>query len=65
MKKSENGNSRPWVVLVTGLNGIRKTTTVSQTWFKNALLQSLMTSKQQDINLTDSTKSVNYGTRSE
>lgn len=42
-----NENIRPWVVLVTGLNGIRKTTTVSQPWFKNALLQSLKTSKEQ------------------
>lgn len=28
---------KPWVVLVTGLNGIRKTTSCYQSWFKEAL----------------------------
>ena len=31
----------PWVVLVTGLNGIRKTTSVNQPWFKELLRQAL------------------------
>ena len=31
----------PWVVLVTGLNGIRKTTSVGQPWFKELLRQAL------------------------
>lgn len=31
----------PWVVLVTGLNGIRKTTSVHQPWFKQALANAL------------------------
>lgn len=32
---------RPWVVLVMGCNGIRKTTSVFQPWFKSALAFSL------------------------
>ena len=31
----------PWVVLVTGVNGIRKTSSVYQPWFKSALAQAL------------------------
>jgi hypothetical protein len=33
--------SKPWVVLVTGLNGIRKTSSVYQDWFKEVLQQAL------------------------
>ena len=32
---------KPWVVLVTGVNGIRKTTSVYQPWFKKALAAAL------------------------
>eukprot|EP00668_Euglena_longa_P001511 GGOE01001793.1.p1 GENE.GGOE01001793.1~~GGOE01001793.1.p1 ORF type:complete len:755 (-),score=161.01 GGOE01001793.1:258-2219(-) len=32
---------RPWVVLVTGLNGIRKTTSLYQPWFPQALATAL------------------------
>jgi hypothetical protein len=32
---------RPWVVLVTGLNGIRKTTSVYEPWFKAVLREAL------------------------
>jgi len=32
---------KPWIVLVTGLNGIRKTTSVQQPWFKEALHEAL------------------------
>jgi hypothetical protein len=32
---------KPWIVLVTGLNGIRKTTSVNQPWFKEVLKESL------------------------
>jgi len=32
---------RPWVVLVTGLNGIRKTTSVNSAWFQDVLGQAL------------------------
>eukprot|EP00747_Dinoflagellata_sp_TGD_P209394 gnl/TRDRNA2_/TRDRNA2_82788_c0_seq2.p1 gnl/TRDRNA2_/TRDRNA2_82788_c0~~gnl/TRDRNA2_/TRDRNA2_82788_c0_seq2.p1 ORF type:complete len:350 (+),score=71.36 gnl/TRDRNA2_/TRDRNA2_82788_c0_seq2:97-1146(+) len=34
-------DAKPWVVLVMGLNGIRKTTTVYQRWFKDVLFQAL------------------------
>ena len=34
-------NSKPWIVLVTGVNGIRKTTSVYQDWLKQALYESL------------------------
>lgn len=33
--------SEPWVVLVTGLNGIRKTTSVNSPWFKKLLHEAL------------------------
>jgi hypothetical protein len=32
---------QPWVVLVTGVNGIRKTSSVYQPWFKAALAEAL------------------------
>lgn len=38
---SRAAETQPWVVLVTGLNGIRKTTSVHQPWFKELLRQSL------------------------
>jgi len=34
-------SSLPWVVLVTGVNGIRKTSSVYQPWFKKALKEAL------------------------
>ena len=34
-------SSKPWIVLVTGLNGIRKTTSVQQPWFKEVLREAL------------------------
>ena len=41
-KRQGEGNShRPWVVLVMGCNGIRKTTACFQSWFKQALEFSL------------------------
>lgn len=33
--------TRPWVVLITGVNGARKTTSCYQPWFKAALNQAL------------------------
>ena len=33
--------TKPWVVLVTGLNGIRKTTSIYQPWFKAVLHEAL------------------------
>jgi len=38
---SRKHSAKPWVVLVTGLNGIRKTTSVHQPWFKDLLKQAL------------------------
>ena len=35
------GQVKPWAVLVTGLNGIRKTTTINMPWFKEVLQDSL------------------------
>ena len=34
-------NQRPWIVLVTGLNGIRKTTSIHQPWFQDILKDAL------------------------
>ena len=34
-------NEKPWIVLVTGLNGIRKTTSIYQPWFDTILRESL------------------------
>lgn len=39
--ESRAGSALPWVVLVTGVNGIRKTSSVYQPWFKEALQQAL------------------------
>lgn len=39
--KERPAGARPWIVLVTGLNGIRKTTSVGMPWFKELLLQAL------------------------
>ena len=41
---SAAGGSKPWVVLVTGLNGIRKTTSIYEPWFKRALHAALQAS---------------------
>ena len=38
--------SKPWVVLVSGLNGIRKTTSVYQPWFNEAVLASIKNTKK-------------------
>jgi len=37
-----DGTSKPWVVLVTGVNGIRKTTSVYQSWFPQLLEEALV-----------------------
>jgi hypothetical protein len=38
---ARSSSAKPWVVLVTGLNGIRKTTSIYQPWFKKVLLDAL------------------------
>jgi hypothetical protein len=42
MKVGANNDFRPWVVLVTGVNGIRKTTTVYQNWYSTLLSEALI-----------------------
>lgn len=47
MKSSNSSNSscsntKPWAVLVTGVNGIRKTTSIYQPWFANVLQEALI-----------------------
>jgi len=41
VKGGTNEDTRPWVVLVTGVNGIRKTTTVYQNWYATLLSEAL------------------------
>jgi len=36
------GNGKPWAILVTGVNGIRKTTSVYQPWFQQLLNEALV-----------------------
>lgn len=45
--------SKPWVVLVTGLNGIRKTTSVYQPWFPQVLKQALYKSTANGMNTAE------------
>lgn len=40
--KGSNGTNKPWAVLVTGVNGIRKTTSVYQPWFQQLLHEALI-----------------------
>jgi len=39
---NENENETPWAVLVTGLNGIRKTTSIYQPWFEKILQEAIV-----------------------
>lgn len=39
---SNSSNTKPWAVLVTGVNGIRKTTSIYQPWFANVLQEALI-----------------------
>lgn len=41
MKKKKS--NKPWAVLVTGLNGIRKTTSINAPWFQTILYEALST----------------------
>lgn len=38
----EHASSQPWAVLVTGVNGIRKTTSMYQSWFPELLAEALV-----------------------
>ena len=39
--RRSNNNDKPWVVLVTGLNGVRKTTAIYEPWFEAALKEAI------------------------
>jgi len=41
LRASATAEKKPWAVLVTGLNGIRKTTSIYQPWFKACLSEAL------------------------
>ncbi|KAL7525771.1 hypothetical protein ACHAXR_001153 [Thalassiosira sp. AJA248-18] len=41
-KQSMAANNKPWAVLVTGVNGIRKTTSIYQPWFSKVLREALV-----------------------
>ena len=47
-------NNKPWAVLVTGVNGIRKTTSVYQPWFSSVLQEALISppSVKEETNFT-------------
>lgn len=40
--ENNNNNNKPWAVLVTGVNGIRKTTSIYQPWFPTLLQEALV-----------------------
>jgi len=42
-RNKNDKNKKPWVVLVTGLNGIRKTTSIYQKFFKKLLSEAIVT----------------------
>jgi len=41
-QEQNSSNISPWAVLVTGVNGIRKTTSIYQPWFKDVLAEALV-----------------------
>jgi len=43
------GNGKPWAILVTGVNGIRKTTSVYQPWFQQLLDEALVHPKNASV----------------
>jgi len=42
-ESSNHGGDKPWAVLGTGVNGIRKTTAMYQSWFPQVLAEALVT----------------------
>ena len=46
---SDVDNGKPWAILVTGVNGIRKTTSVYQPWFQELLSEALVHPKNADV----------------
>eukprot|EP00550_Attheya_septentrionalis_P007254 CAMPEP_0198289356 /NCGR_PEP_ID=MMETSP1449-20131203/7562_1 /TAXON_ID=420275 /ORGANISM="Attheya septentrionalis, Strain CCMP2084" /LENGTH=414 /DNA_ID=CAMNT_0043987665 /DNA_START=469 /DNA_END=1713 /DNA_ORIENTATION=+ len=57
---NENVDTRPWVVLVTGVNGIRKTTSVYQDWFPALLQEALVTPTTTKATSTTRTTPLDY-----
>eukprot|EP00934_Nitzschia_sp_Nitz4_P001681 Nitzschia sp. Nitz4//scaffold10_size219509//74160//75449//NITZ4_001418-RA/size219509-processed-gene-0.125-mRNA-1//-1//CDS//3329532890//1681//frame0 len=53
---------QPWAVLVTGVNGIRKTTSLYQPWFDQLLSEALITPETED--LTNKPKNLPTGNNS-
>lgn len=45
---SEVDHGKPWAILVTGVNGIRKTTSVYQPWFQDLLAEAIVHPKNAD-----------------
>ena len=50
---AETRSSKPWAILVTGVNGIRKTTSVYQPWFQQLLSEALVHPTNQDVDTVD------------
>ena len=46
---SSRKDGKPWAILVTGVNGIRKTTSVYQPWFQQLLSEALVHPSNQDV----------------
>ncbi|GFH43982.1 hypothetical protein CTEN210_00456 [Chaetoceros tenuissimus] len=50
---SSRKEGKPWAILVTGVNGIRKTTSVYQPWFQPLLSEALVHPSNQDVDSVD------------
>ena len=55
-RKNTLCRGKPWVVLVTGLNGIRKTTAMQQPWFAELLFEALSPQLNAESSLADLTE---------
>ena len=53
---SDVDNGKPWAILVTGVNGIRKTTSVYQPWFQDLLSEALVSPPTSDDDNTGGIK---------
>ena len=54
-KSNTDKDNKPWAVLVTGVNGIRKTTSVYQSWFPQLLEEALIAPKEKQQENTSNT----------
>ena len=63
-KNKKDGNDKPWVVLVTGLNGIRKSTSVYQPWFEHVLRESMVAPPSTTTTTTTETLTLPTGNNS-